>query len=70
MISTNLPILMAKHKVRSIKELSEKTRISRTTLTALYYGKGKGVQYETLEVLCGFFNVGIGDIIERVDNAS
>ncbi|MGG0756706.1 helix-turn-helix domain-containing protein [Brevibacillus laterosporus] len=64
MIKSNLPILMAKFGIRTVAELSEKTDISRTTLRAIYYGKGKGVQYQTLLVLCRFFKVGIGDILE------
>ncbi|GIO03023.1 hypothetical protein J5TS2_36910 [Brevibacillus halotolerans] len=64
MLKSNLPILMAKDGIRTVAELSEKTGISKTTLRAVYYGKGKGVQYQTLIVLCRFFKVGIGDILE------
>ncbi|MGG0794635.1 helix-turn-helix transcriptional regulator [Brevibacillus laterosporus] len=71
MVKSNLPILMAKQGIRSIAELAEKTEISRTTLTAIYYGKEKGVQYHTLLVLCRFFKVGIGEILEcELENQS
>nr|WP_239586415.1 helix-turn-helix transcriptional regulator [Brevibacillus laterosporus] len=63
-MKSNLPILMAKDGIRTVAELSEKTGISKTTLRAVYYGKGKGVQYQTLIALCRFFKVGIGDILE------
>ncbi|WP_289141558.1 helix-turn-helix transcriptional regulator [uncultured Brevibacillus sp.] len=66
MIKSNLPILMAKNRIRTVAELSERTGISRTTLTAIYYGKGKGVQYQTLLTLCSLFNVGVGEILEVV----
>lgn len=67
MIKSNLPLLMAKCGIRSVAELSERTGISRTTLTAIYYGKGKGVQYQTLLTLCSLFNVGVGEILEIVE---
>ena len=67
MIKSNLPMLMAKQRIRTIAELAERTGISRNTLTAIYYGKGKGVQYQTLLVLCRFFNVGLGEILELVN---
>ncbi|MGG1249882.1 helix-turn-helix transcriptional regulator [Brevibacillus agri] len=67
MVKSNLPLLMAKHRIRTVAELSERTGISRATLTAIYYGKGKGVQYQTLETLCKLFKVGVGDILEFVD---
>jgi putative transcriptional regulator len=66
-IKSNLPMLMAKQRIRTIAELAERTGISRNTLTAIYYGKGKGVQYQTLLVLCRFFNVGLGEILELVN---
>ncbi|AGR47162.1 DNA binding/transcriptional regulator [Brevibacillus phage Jimmer1] len=71
LIKSNLPILMAKCRIRTVAELSEKTGISRTTLRTIYYGKGKGVQYQTLLVLCRFFKVGIGEILEcELENKS
>lgn len=66
MIQINLSVVMAKKRIKSIKELSEKTKISRTTLHALYHEKGKGVQFETLDTLCNELKVPIGDLIEYV----
>ena len=65
MIKSNLPILMARHGYRNINKISSATGISRTTLTALYYGTGSGIQYETLDKLCAFFECQIGDILIR-----
>lgn len=63
MIKSNLPILMAQNGCRSISKVSKTTGISRTTLTAIYYGTCKGVQYDTLDKLCAFFDCQIGDIL-------
>lgn len=58
MIYCNLAGLMANKKV-NISEVSRKTRISRTTLTSLYYNNFKGIQTDTANTLCRYFNVGM-----------
>lgn len=63
-IKSNLPILMAKNGIRTIEELRVRTGISRATLTSIYYGKGKGVQFQTLGTLCKVLDAGVGDILE------
>ena len=40
------------------------TKISRPTLTALYYDLGKGINFDTLNTLCGYLQVQPGDIIK------
>lgn len=40
-----------------ITKVANDTGISRTTLTALAYNSGKGVQFDTLNKLCGYFNI-------------
>jgi putative transcriptional regulator len=66
MIQINLSVVMAKKRMHSLKELHKLTGISRTTLTALYYEKGKGVQFDTLDALCEALDVPVGELIERV----
>lgn len=56
MIYCNLSGLMAAKKV-NISDVSRDTGISRTTLTGLYYNAFKGIQVDTLNVLCRYFNV-------------
>ena len=56
MIYCNLSGLMATKKV-NISTVSRDTGISRTTLTGLYYNNFKGIQLDTLNVLCRYFNV-------------
>lgn len=50
----------------SINALSKSTGISRPTLTNMYAGKATAIQFETLETLCSFFNIGISDILKRI----
>lgn len=64
MIHIKLHEQMGKHKIKSILQLSEATGISRLSLTKMYNGNGKGVEYETLNTLCSFFNCTIGDLLE------
>jgi putative transcriptional regulator len=64
MIKSRLHILMGQHKIRSIRQLSEETKISRLALTKLYDGKGKGIEWNTLATLCRFFKCAIGDLLE------
>lgn len=63
MIKSRLHILMGEKKIRSIRQLSEETKISRLSLTKLYDGKSKGIEFDTLETLCNFFNCSIGELL-------
>lgn len=56
--------LMWENRVRSINELSEKTNISRSALTALKKGEAKMLHLSTVYTLCKEFNCGIDDLIE------
>ena len=62
MIKSNLAIVMAEKKIK-ISELSRKTGISRVTLTSLYYNNSGGIQFDTLNNLCNFFNVKPSDLL-------
>lgn len=66
MIKCNLAVLMAQREIK-ISELAERTKISRTTLTALYYNHGKGVQFDTMETLCEFFRITPGELFSKID---
>lgn len=69
MIKSNLPILMAKQTLR-IKDVHEATGITRNTIAALYYGRGKGVQFDTIERLCRYFRCTIGELLEYQEDVS
>lgn len=66
MIKCNLAVLMAQRELK-IAEISEDTGISRTTLTALYYNQGKGVQFETMDTLCDYLNVSPGQLFSQIE---
>lgn len=66
LIKSNLPILMAQHGIRTLSKVVEQTNLSRTTLTTLYYSKGKGIQFDTMDALCEMFDVSVGELLERI----
>jgi putative transcriptional regulator len=66
MIKSKLHILMGQHKIKSILQLSEQTKISRASLTRIYNDSAKGVELETLNTLCAFFNCALSDLLEYV----
>ncbi len=65
MILCNLAVLLAERKLK-IADVVKDTGISRTTLTVLYYGGGKGVQFETANTLCKYLDVDINDLFTFV----
>lgn len=64
MIEFKLAETMARRKCRTLQKISADTGISRTTLTSLYYGRGTGVKYNTIEILCKYFDCKISDLID------
>ena len=67
MIKVRLSELMGLHKVKSFSYLEKETGITRKTLTKLYDGEGKGIDYDTLDKLCRYFNCKVGDLLEFED---
>jgi len=66
MINSKLHILMGHKKIKSIRQLSEETEITRLSLTKLYKGEAKGIEFATLNTLCTFFECDISDILEFI----
>jgi putative transcriptional regulator len=66
MIRVKLSEMMGKHKVKNFSELERATGITRKTLTKLYDGEGKGIDYVTLNALCSYFQCSVGDLLEFV----
>ncbi|MCM3488817.1 helix-turn-helix transcriptional regulator [Alkalihalophilus marmarensis] len=58
---------MAKNNIRQIKELHEKTGISRTTISALLNGEKVAIRLDTLAKLCIALNCNIGDLVVLSD---
>lgn len=66
MVEIKLHELMGKNRIRSIRQLSEDTKISRVSLTKLYNGDAKGIEFGTVDILCAFFDCSISDLLEYV----
>lgn len=62
MIKCQLYKLVHENHVK-MSDISEATGISRTTLCALNWDKGKGVQFNTLDKLCQYFGCNISDLL-------
>lgn len=67
MIKVNLAVKMAERKIK-INELSNRSGISRPTLTSLYYERSKGIEFDTLERLCRALDIPIEEIITIVNS--
>lgn len=66
MIKSRLAVVMAESGKFKIADISRETGIARATLASLYHGRAKGIQFETLDTLCSFFGVGVGDILKYI----
>lgn len=45
----------------NISELSRKTGIARSTLTAIYYDESTGIKFDTLKKICDALEISPGD---------
>lgn len=63
MVVNKFAVLLAQCLLK-ISALAKATRISRVTLTQLYYRRTKQIDLETLDKLCDYLNCSVGDIIE------
>ena len=61
-VRNNLRVLMAKHKM-NIKDVHEKTGLSRTTISKLYNEESTTIAFETIGKLCELFNCDVGDLL-------
>lgn len=62
-VQSKLSLLMGQKQIRSIADLSRRSGIARTTLTTLWYGKAKGMSFETLNSLCKALDCQPGDLL-------
>jgi DNA-binding Xre family transcriptional regulator len=61
-VEFNLYELMAKKKIRTIKELEQQSGISQPVLSAMINGK-KNFYFETVARLCNFFGCRIDELV-------
>lgn len=59
----NFRVILAKRKL-NISQVAELTGLSRNTISALYHETAKGIQFQTLELLCSYLDCEIGDLFE------
>ena len=69
MIKIHLSRLLGEHKKR-IADLQRDTGLARNTLAGLYRDDVARIDRNTLNLLCAYFNCGVGDLIEWVPDAT
>lgn len=62
MIRCHLSALMGARKVK-IADVFRATKIARSTLTAIYYETATGIDYQTVEKLCRYLDVSVGELL-------
>ena len=67
MVRVHLSRIMGEKRVK-IAEIERDTGLSRTTLSRLYHEKAGRLDFETLEVLCRYLQVEVGDLLEITDD--
>ena len=65
MIKIHLSRLLGEHKKR-IADLQRDTGLARNTLAGLYRDDVARIDRNTLNLLCAYFNCGVGDLIQWV----
>lgn len=63
MIKCHLSRIMGERKLR-VADVARETGVNRNLVTLLYYEKAKRIDFESLERLCRFFGVSVGDFLE------
>jgi putative transcriptional regulator len=66
-VKNNLRILMAKHKM-NIKDVHERTGLSRTTISKLYNDESTTIAFETIYKLCMLFGCEVQDLLFLDEN--
>ncbi|MED4399820.1 helix-turn-helix transcriptional regulator [Metabacillus fastidiosus] len=61
-VRNNLRVLMAKHKM-NIKDVHEKTGLSRTTISKLYNEESTKIGMDTIASLCTLFGCEVNDLL-------
>lgn len=68
MIKVNLSRVMGEKRIR-IQELSERTGLSRSTISMLYNEKAGRIDFKTLEKLCSALDCQPADLLEYIPDA-
>lgn len=65
MIKCNLAVLLAERGLKMADVIND-TSLSKTAVRGLYYNQSKGIQFETLEIICNYLNVEPEDVIKKI----
>lgn len=68
-LKSNLSTLMGKYRY-SIKDVHEKTGLSRNTISNLYNDKATRIDYETLQRLCCLFKCDVNELLILSEHGS
>ena len=66
MIVNHLPTLLAERRLK-VADAVRATGISKTTLHKIYNDQSSRIDFETIDKLCEYLGVGVGDVFEYVD---
>ncbi len=66
MVRVHLSRLMGEKRLK-IADIERDTGLSRTTLSRLYHEKAGRLDFDTLETLCRYLEVQVGDLLEVSD---
>ena len=69
MIRCHLSTLLGERKLKVI-DVFRATNISVSTLRAIYYERAKGIDYQTVEKLCRYLNVSVGELLSLEDDGT
>lgn len=68
MILNNLSTIMGRDRLK-ISDVIDGTGLARNTVADLYHGRAKRVDLETLDKLCSFLDISVGEILEHKKDA-
>lgn len=64
LVINKLSEIMGRKRLK-ISDVIDGTGLARNTVAELYHGRAKGVQFETLDKLCYYLDVKVGEILEH-----
>lgn len=67
MIVNRLPLLLAEKRLK-VADAVRDTGISKTTLHKIYNDQSTRIDFDTIDKLCEYLDVKVGDIFEYVPN--
>lgn len=67
MIVNHLPTLLAERRLK-VADAVRATGVSKTTLHKIYNDQSSRIDFDTIDKLCEYLGVGVGDIFEYVED--